>query len=109
MKVSDLPLVIKILQRGAGDCGVVFEAEEKNSEAKKKKIFLALTRIQGFLFSSLFFSFFFIRIPGWKNLTTVDKAIHINAKRSERKRARDLVGWLRNFKKVFLCVIVRTC
>lgn len=28
-----------------------------------------------------FFFVFLIRIPGWKNLTTVDKAIHINAPR----------------------------
>jgi hypothetical protein len=44
--------------------------------------------------------------PGWKNLTTVDKAIHINA---EKRRMGTGEGGGKTLKKKILCVIVRTC
>lgn len=60
---------------------------------------------------------FLIRIPGWKNLTTVDKAIHINAnerrnKKKERKRERES-SWggseetLKKYFYVLLYALVR--
>jgi hypothetical protein len=57
---------------------VVFEAWKTEAEGKERR-YLALYSHSRIL--SFFASFFFlIRIPGWKNLTTVDKAIHINAR-----------------------------
>lgn len=59
------------MERDAGRC---FEASStrKKAGAEKERRYLALyshSRI------------FILRIPGWKNLTTVDKAIHINARK----------------------------
>lgn len=77
-------------------------AAKKKRRQKRKKISSAL-----FAFKDSFSSLSYIRIPGWKNLTTVDKAIHINA----RERALGVRGLAarrvvtKNLKKVFYVLL----